>query len=71
MFAALLHEARRLGHHLVRALGCRLRAATRPSSARLAVATLADLPRSTRHLFASWYTGCRTLSLTGWGIAAV
>jgi transposase InsO family protein len=52
MFAALLHEARRLGHHLVRALGCRLRAATRPSSARLAVATLADLPRSKGALIA-------------------
>ncbi len=52
MFAALLYDIRRLGQHLGYSLSRRLVAATAPSSTRLVVATLADLPRSKGALIA-------------------
>ncbi len=45
MFAALLYDIRRLGQRLGYSLSRRLVAATAPSSTRLVVVTLADLPR--------------------------
>ena len=52
MLAALVHCVHRLYRRLVQAVHGRLAAATRPSSARLVVDTLADLPRSKGELIA-------------------
>jgi hypothetical protein len=52
MVAALVRRVQRLGRHLVQAVSRRLTAATRPSSTRLVVDTLADLPRSKGELSA-------------------
>ncbi len=53
MLAALVNRVRGLGRHLVQAVSRRLAAATAPSSARLGVDTLADLPRSKGELLAA------------------
>ena len=52
MLTTLLHSVRHLGRHLVCSLSRRLLAATTPSSTRLVVDTLADLPRSKSQLIA-------------------
>ena len=52
MLAALVYRVRRLGRRLAQAVHGRLKAAPRPSSARLVVATLADLPRRKSELIA-------------------
>jgi putative transposase len=52
MLAALLQGVRRLSHRVLHALSQRLRTATAPSSARLVVDTLTDLPRSKGELIA-------------------
>jgi len=52
VLAALLQGVGCLGHRILHALGQRLRTATAPSSARLVVDTLADLPRSMGSLIA-------------------
>ena len=52
MVSALVQGVRRLGQRLLHAVARRLVAATAPSSARLVVGTLADLPRSKGALIA-------------------
>jgi transposase InsO family protein len=52
MFAAFIQGVRRRGQRIVQAIQRRLVTATRPSSARLVVDTLADLPRSKGELIA-------------------
>ncbi len=52
MFAALVRRVRGLGHRLLHATSRRLLAATTPSTTRLVVDTLADLPRSKGELIA-------------------
>ncbi len=52
MFRPPVQGARRLGQRLLHTVACRLVAATVPSSARLVVDTLADLPRSKSDLIA-------------------